>query len=150
MAFSSRSTCQVAAWVCVLKPGSGARVDLILSYLTRSVPTNMGVTDRCGRLLRSTKQYKLSRAAYCLFVCMDHVATLQNTLESRPSAGTLHIRPCNVPSLPVAFGLVPGIGEILWTRRARYGIHEEVSSHQRREPCMGISWRGMAKQGKGL
>lgn len=85
---------------------------------------------------KSTKQYKLCRADYCLFACMDHVASQRNTLKSRPSAGTLHIRPCSIPSLPVAFGLVPGIGEILWSRRVRYGIREEVSSHQRREPRM--------------
>jgi hypothetical protein len=95
---------------------------------------------------KSTKQYKLCRADYCLFACMDHVASQRNTLESRPSAGTLHIRPCSIPSLPVAFGLVPGIGEILWTRRVRYGIHEGVSGHQRREPCMAL--RGAAWQSK--
>lgn len=95
---------------------------------------------------KSTKQYKLCRADYCLFACMDHVASQRNTLKSRPSAGTLHIRPCSIPSLPVAFGLVPGIGEILWTRRVRYGIHAEVSSHQRREPRMAL--RGAAWQSK--
>lgn len=111
---------------CVLKPGSGARLDLILSYHTRSVPTNLGeVTDGCARRHLSTKQYKLHRADYCLFACMDHVATLRKYSQSSLTAGTLHIRPCSVSSLPMAFGLVPGIGEILWTRRARYGIREE-------------------------
>lgn len=130
MAFSSRSRCQVAclgvrieAWMDL---GCPLRSNLILSY---PICPHEFWSDRYSRWMRTTpSQYKTIQIVHSRLLTVCVYGACSYSMEysrSRMTAGTLHIRPCSIPSLLVAFVLVPGIGEILWARPGQYGIQEE-------------------------